>query len=69
MRPKTFGVAAIYFALIALERQPPKPPPASLFGLSTFSFTSRHALSVSDFNSKRGFLVRSEGGRTYYDFN
>jgi hypothetical protein len=25
--------------------------------------------SVSDFNSKRGFMVRSEGGRIYCDFN
>src|SRR6266581_3901704 len=34
-----------------------------------FSFTSRCALSVSDFNAKRGFLVRSEGGRICCDFN
>jgi hypothetical protein len=34
-----------------------------------FSFTSRCALSVRDFNAKRGFLVRSEGGEDVSNFN
>jgi hypothetical protein len=50
VRLKNFGTEGIYFdALIALEDY-------------QTSFAGR-ALSVSNFNAKRGFMVRSEGGR------